>query len=416
MRLVALLALFAAALTAADFYVKDGDRVVFFGDSITDQRLYTTYVETYCVTRFPGRKMTFVHSGWGGDRVSGGAGGPIDVRLERDVFAYKPTVLTIMLGMNDGGYKPFDQTTFENFVNGYISIVRTAKAKLPGLRVTAIQPSPYDDVTQPPKFEGGYNAVLRKFGDFLREFGSTEQIFVADMNTPVVENLRKAVAIDPAGAQKIIPDRVHPGPAGHLLMAAALLKAWNAPSLVSDVFIDFKEGRVVRSTNARISVFEPENLSWTQVDYALPMPVKAGAFNPNDDAAMTLALQSSDFVEALNREMLFVKGLDAGKYTLKIDGAPIGDFSDADLIAGINLAAFPTPMMKQAEQVHALTAKHTGVHNTRWRQLQVPLQTDNAQKLPAALDALDALENELVKMQQDAAEPRPRRYELIRAQ
>ena len=78
---------------AADgpFYLKDGDRVVFYGDSITDQRLYTTFVETFAVTRFPKRNVTFVHSGWGGDRVTGGGGGSIDLRLDRDVTTYKPS-------------------------------------------------------------------------------------------------------------------------------------------------------------------------------------------------------------------------------------------------------------------------------------------------------------------------------------
>jgi lysophospholipase L1-like esterase len=41
-------------------------------------------------------------------RITGGGGGRIDNRLERDVLAYKPTVMTVMLGMNDGNYKPFD--------------------------------------------------------------------------------------------------------------------------------------------------------------------------------------------------------------------------------------------------------------------------------------------------------------------
>ena len=71
--------------------VKDGDRVVFYGDSITDQRLYTVFTEAYVVTRFPKRNITFVHSGVGGDRVGGGGMGPIDLRLDRDVVAYKPT-------------------------------------------------------------------------------------------------------------------------------------------------------------------------------------------------------------------------------------------------------------------------------------------------------------------------------------
>ena len=100
-----LFALPGLARAECPFYLKDGDRVVFYGDSITDQRLYTTFAETYVVTRFPKANVKFVHSGWGGDRVTGGGGGPIDVRLDRDVIAYKPTVVTIMLGMNDGSYR-----------------------------------------------------------------------------------------------------------------------------------------------------------------------------------------------------------------------------------------------------------------------------------------------------------------------
>src|SRR6478735_843659 len=102
----------APARARANFYLKDGDRIVFYGDSITDQRQYTTYIESYCVTRFPKNHYTFVHSGWGGDRVGGGGGGPIDVRIKRDVIAYKPSVMTIMLGMNDGSYKALDEDIF----------------------------------------------------------------------------------------------------------------------------------------------------------------------------------------------------------------------------------------------------------------------------------------------------------------
>lgn len=59
------LATLLAALgsTAMAFELRAGDRVVFYGDSITDQRLYTTFVETYVVTRFPRMRITFTHSG-----------------------------------------------------------------------------------------------------------------------------------------------------------------------------------------------------------------------------------------------------------------------------------------------------------------------------------------------------------------
>src|SRR5947209_20171612 len=121
----------SAAFAQADFHLKNADRVVFYGDSITDQRLYTTFTESYVVTRFPQMKVSFIHSGWGGDRVTGGGGGPIDLRLQRDVIAYKPTVMTIMLGMNDAGYRAFDPHIFDNYARGYEHIIDTVKQALP---------------------------------------------------------------------------------------------------------------------------------------------------------------------------------------------------------------------------------------------------------------------------------------------
>ena len=57
----------AARVLAADFFIHDGDRVVFLGDSITEQRLYTTYVEAYALTRHPPWQLSFRNVGWGGD-------------------------------------------------------------------------------------------------------------------------------------------------------------------------------------------------------------------------------------------------------------------------------------------------------------------------------------------------------------
>jgi len=151
------------AARAADqpFYLKNGDRVVFYGDSITDQRLYTTFVETYAVTRFPKTDLTFVHSGWGGDRVTGGGGGPIDVRLDRDVFAYKPTVMTVMLGMNDASYRAFDRKIFQTYEKGYEHIVESVKSRLPGIRMTLIVPSPFDEKASP--VPGSYRSASTPF-------------------------------------------------------------------------------------------------------------------------------------------------------------------------------------------------------------------------------------------------------------
>jgi hypothetical protein len=67
-----------AAGASPEFHVHDGDTVVFYGDSITNQRLYTVFTEAWILTRFPQLHVNFIHSGWSGDRVSGGGTGPID--------------------------------------------------------------------------------------------------------------------------------------------------------------------------------------------------------------------------------------------------------------------------------------------------------------------------------------------------
>lgn len=398
----------AALLPAQDaFQLRDGDRVVFYGDSITDQRLYTTFVETYALTRFPDRRIAFIHSGWGGDRVTGGGGGGVSLRLARDVVAHRPTVVTIMLGMNDGRYRAFDQQIFDIYSNGYRQMIRRLKADLPGVRITVIQPSPYDDVTRPPTFDGGYNAVLLRYSQFVKELAASEQLLTADLNNPVVNMLRRANTADPELAKKIIPDRVHPAAPGHLIMAESLLKAWGAPAVVTSVTID-RAAQKWEAANAVLADvrFGPV-LSWTETDRALPMAIDA------DDPVMGLVVRSSDFMEAMNREMLKVTGLSEGTYSLRIDGEETGAFTAQDLRSGVNLAAFKTPMWAQAHRVHALTLAHNNIHFARWRSVQVPLEIENDLNLQPALDALDALEAELVQRQRAAAQPVAHRFELL---
>lgn len=410
-KLIGLCLLLLVTVTASaqdGFYLKSGDRVVFYGDSITDQRLYTTFVESYVLTRFPKLDVSFVHSGWGGDRVTGGGGGTIDVRLPRDVVAYKPTVVTVMLGMNDGRYRAFDQQIFDTYANGYQKIVQRLKTDLPGLRMTLIQPSPYDDVTRAPMFEGGYNAVLVRYSQFVKELAAKEKLDVADLNTAVVAALKKANATDAATAQKIIADRVHPGPGGHLLMAAELLKAWKAPAVVSTVELDAAKGSVLRMENTQATELKNEGgLTWTQTDNSLPLPIDM------NDAATALAIKSSDVMDSLNRQMLKVAGLTAARYQLKLDGETLGDFTKEQLSEGINLAWYPTPMAKQAAAVHALTLRHNTLHFTAWRQVQVPFQTSKSANVTKAIDSLHALEQEVIAEQRAAAQPKPHRYELI---
>jgi lysophospholipase L1-like esterase len=411
-RTLCLIVFVALQARAENFALKDGDRVVFYGDSITDQRLYTTFTETYVVTRFPKLDVNFIHSGWGGDRVTGGGGGPIDLRLSRDVFAYKPDMMTIMLGMNDGSYRAFNNAIFDTYAKGYEHIINSVKESLPGIRITVIEPSPFDDVTQPPKFEGGYNAVLLRYSQFVKELAEREKLGVADLNRPVVAALEKAKATDADAAKKIIPDRVHPGPGGHLLMAAELLKSWHAPALVSAVAIDVATGKVTEAKQTRITGLKTgSQISWEQLDKALPMPVDL------NDPVVALAVASSDFIQALNQQTLKVTGLSAANYVLKIDGNEAGTFTKEQLAEGINFATLPTPMAKQAAEVHKLTLQHNNIHFQRWRQVQVPLADNKTPKVQAAvkdlMTALDEEEAAVMKQQRTAAQPKPHQFQLV---
>lgn len=405
----------AHAQAPADFAIKDGDHVVFYGDSITDQRQYTIMAENYIVTRFPKLNVSFTHSGWGGDRVGGGGGGPIDVRLKRDVLAYKPTVVSIMLGMNDGGYRAFDQGLYDTYTKGYQHIIDTLKAGAPGVRITAIQPSPYDDVTQKPKFDGGYNATLLKYSQYLADLAQKEKLGLADFNTPVVAMLQKANADSPDLAVKILPDRVHPSPAGHLVMATALLKSWNAPAVVTSVEIDAAAKKVVRGDNTKVADLKTDGpITWSQADAALPFPINFG------DPLIALAVKSSNVVDLIDQEPLKVTGLTAAKYQLKIDDAVVGSYTKEELAAGLNLALLQTPMAQQAARVAGLTQLRSNAHNERWRYYQVPLEKDDSPAIkaisqtvvPALLAAFDAKDADFAKQQHAAAQPVPHTYTL----
>ena len=396
-------------LAQQEFFLKDGDTVVFYGDSITERRVYSSFAEAYVVTRFPKLNVRFVHSGWGGDTVAGGDGGSLEVRLRRDVIAYQPTVVTILLGMNDGRYRPLAGNTYSDFTTGYEDLIKILQDALPKVRLTLLETPPYDDITRPPEFPGGYNEVLTQFGRFIRALSEREKILAVDLNGAVVGPLMAVHAKDPRVAREFIPDRVHPGPAASLLMSEALLKAWHAPGIVSEVEIDAvskKANRAVRTEVGTI-LLTGDTLSWTQKDAALPFPIDWR------DPPVSVAAYSSDFIPAIDDEPLRVRNLKPGDYTLKIDGQPIITYPSDQFARGINLAQFETPMLKQAAKVLDLTYQHNTLHWIRYRLVEVPLNRYGFPHYEAAVSDLDALEQEAVTQQRGAAQPKPHLYEVV---
>jgi beta-1,2-mannosidase len=389
---------------ARGFYLHNGDTVVFYGDSITEQNYYNQWVQVYVATRFPWMRVHFYGEGIGGDRVTGGWAGPVDQRLERDVFPEKPTVVTVMLGMNDGGYQPTTQAIDETYVKGYQHLLDSIREHLPGVRLTLLGPSPFDDVTRPATFAGGYNTVMQHFAEIDQSLADKYGAAFVNLNPPVVAAIEKADALDAKIAPLLLPDRVHPDPLAHWVMAEALLKGWHAPALVSDVTLDGHAGTVVATRNASVSRVEQtsEGLKWTELEYGLPLPMM------RTNASDALLLDVSDIEKQLNQETLRVTGLVPGRYTLSIDGNAVDTFSPEALDTGINLAEYPTPMFHQAQSVGWLVRDRDQTHFIHAR-----MRARGADSVgEAGKDTMQSFENMQEDLLYEAAIPKPHVFRL----
>jgi predicted GH43/DUF377 family glycosyl hydrolase len=400
-----LVAVATASAAGEAFYLQGGDTVVFYGDSITEQNLYNQYVELYTATRFPHMRVHFFDAGVGGDRVTGGGGGPIDQRLQRDVYSEKPTVVTIMLGMNDGSYRATTPDIENTYVQGYEHILDSIHEHTPHARVTLIGPSPYDDVTAPPAFPGGYNAVMQHFAAIDKGLAQKHGAAFADFNPSVVAALEKAQAADPRIAKLLVPDRVHPDPLAHWIMAESLLKAWHAPALVSSVAIDAAALKVSDAQNATVEPVtkDGDTLRWTATENGLPLPLV------KSNATEALLIELTDIQQALNQESLRVTGLASGQYKLSIDDAVIGTFPASVLSDGINLADYPTPMLHQAQRVSWLVRDRDEAHYIHLR-MRVRNADTGAQSGEG--DKLQAFENSLEDSIYETAVPKPHVFTL----
>jgi hypothetical protein len=232
----------------------------------------------------------------------------------------------------------------------------------------------------------------------------------------LVRVLEQAVKDDREGAKSIIPDRVHPGLGGTLIMAGQLLRAWNARPIVAAVAIDASGATPTVSSveHSRVSDLSAENgISWVQLDDALPLPFAAWQRAEPDGHSVSLAIRYSDVTASLNEQPLKVTGLREGLYTLRIDGVAVGTFTSSELTEDVNLAVLDTPMARQAKQVYDLSFAHNAVRQASWRQIEVLLAGYDLPQRKAALDALGALEAALVEQEREAAQPTPRRFELV---
>lgn len=393
------------------FSLLDGDTVVFYGDSITAQRLYTRFVEDFVLTRYPKLKIRFVNAGVPGDTVSGGYAGTMAERVRRDVAPFHPTVITVMLGMNDGGWGYDAEKSEKNFKQGYVALIAALRRVSPDARIVLIRPTPYDEITHGTEFPAYSKTIDKLAGDVsriaaqLKDAGDT-RIELVDFHEPLVDALKRAKQTFGQLAPLIVPDRIHPSEAGHWIMAENLMETWHVDPMVDAVEIDGAKPAPIRQERSSVTNLEKTaaGLKWTETDGSLPLPLD---FNN----AMTAVLLGISDLASLDSETLQVSGLDSGRYQLLIDGKAVADFASEELKKGINLALMKTPMNEQARGVDGDEEERAALDRAGFiLNADVKPGADSA----AAAARLAQAEDELAGSARADAQPKAHSFELRR--
>ena len=334
---------------------KDGERVVFLGNSITDGGHYHSYIWLYYMTRFPNRDVHIYNAGIGGDRV-------IDMhkRLDSDVFSKNPTTLVITFGMNDSGYMEYNgeegakfgedkyNETYENF--------KLLESRLKGasdIKIVMMGGSPYDETSI---IEGntsfkGKNDVMQRIVAFQKKASEQNNWEFLDLNKPMTEINNRFQTNDPTFTI-CGPDRIHPENDGHMVMAYLFLKQQGMEdNVVAEFEVDAINRSIVKSTNCQISNIKRngETISFDYQAYSLPYPLDTIPRGWDAKKSQADAMNYIPFIEEMNRETIKITGLNSGDYTLLIDGEEIGVWSSDELNIGVNLAVeTKTPQYQQA--------------------------------------------------------------------
>lgn len=336
-----------------------GDRWAAIGDSITHGRRYHSFIYLFHATRYPENEFRTANCGISGDSAAGAV-----ARFDWDIAPHKPTVATIMLGMNDVSRTLYGasqtgeavETRRKDALTAHFTAMAQLAQRLKAMncRLVFITPSIYDQTgKQATENLFGVNDALGLCGQGAKKLAAQVGGLALELHDPMTALNAKIQKEDP-NLTLVGPDRVHPGDPGQLVMAYYLLKAMGVSGTVGEmVFENGGPGGMKPAAGLNSAVTELNSasgrLAFTYLAKSLPYPVLPAAAD---------ALKWVPFMEDLNRETLKVPGLATGKYAIKIDGDVVAVVTEKDLAAGVNLAGNPkSPMLKQALKVMELEEK-----------------------------------------------------------
>lgn len=322
----ATLAVAIGSFAYADSILKENDVVAICGDSITEQKQYSAFIECYLRMCQP-TKVDVMQFGWSGETSWG-----FVKRMDQDVLIFKPTLATLCYGMNDGGYKATDPNLINQYRTAMTDIVDRFQKS--GARVIVGTPGAVD--TNAYKRPNGgaevYNPTLKDFGQVGKEIAEKSGSVWADVHTPMVQVMALTKA-DLGPAYHVGGgDGVHPSANGHLVMAYAFLKAMNFDGEIGRVAIDLAKGTA--DVKGRHKVVSSKDGEVVIESTAYPFCFGGDPTKPNATSGIVKYL---DFNEKLNRFILVVNG-DAPKYKVTW-GFATREYTADQLKSGVNLAA-----------------------------------------------------------------------------
>lgn len=198
-------------------------RVIFFGDSITQQGNqpggYISLLKESFEKKGLSNQYELIGAGIGGNKVY-----DLYLRLEDDVLSKKPDVVFIYVGINDVWHKASHGTGTDpaKYVKFYEAIIKKLKAN--NVRIVLCTPSV---IGERHDYSNQQDGDLNYYSGLIRELASQNQLELLDLRKEFQGYLEKN---NPENLEKgiLTTDRVHLNATGNNFLAekmeAALLK------------------------------------------------------------------------------------------------------------------------------------------------------------------------------------------------
>lgn len=397
--LVALLLLSPAGWSES--VLKEGDRLAICGDSITEQKVYSVYIEDYILMCQPVREVKPMQCGWGGTNAPHFAG-----HMKYDVLTLQPTVATTSYGMNDGGYDGSNAASDQSYRNGLQKIVENFKqgntriviVGSPGVVDSFYFKNPHNANISAKD----YNQTLGHLGDIAKEVAAAQGVRFADVHGAMMAAMAKAKA--KLGENYPVTgeiDGVHAGPNGHLIMAYAYLKGMGCDGNIGTISFDAGSGKATATEGQRVISSNMHEIVLESSRYPFCF------FCGTQDADKTSALSTTTgwkngnaailpflpFNEELNRYVLVVKNFPAARAKITW-GEQSKEFSAAELSKGVNLAAefLKNPFAKPFLEVQRVIESKQAFETTFIKDFVSDKERSLMQTLPQEAPMLKSIE------------------------